>query len=209
MRGQMTYRLSEKAYKDFPDLPQRLPKRTDTALRTNAFEIMPDIFLKEKPDDGKDYLKILGKLGTKRVYRFVRRDYMEDIPEYKFYKVFVTKSNGTGTLGETLSNPLVSFPNVGSTQTFITIGAFEKEIEAQACLSYIKTKFCRAMLGILKITQDNPPQTWAKVPLQDFSAASDIDWTKKISEIDAQLYKKYSLSAEEIKFIEEKIRAMS
>lgn len=74
--------------------------------------------------------------------------------------------------------------------------------------SIIKSKFCRAMLGVLKVTQHNPPPTWAKVPLQDFSASSDIDWSKSISEIDAQLYRKYNLSEEEIIFIERKVRAM-
>ena len=64
------------------------------------------------------------------------------------------------------------------------------------------------MLGILKVTQDNNPETWAKVPLQDFTPNSDIDWTKSISEIDQQLYKKYGLSEEEIAFIEEKVQAM-
>ena len=112
MRGQMTYRLSEKAYEDFPDLPIRLPKRTDTALRTNAFEIMPDIFLDIKPDD-KEYFQILGKINNERVYRYVRREYMEEIPEFKFYKVFVPAANGTGAIGEVVSTPLVGLPLVG------------------------------------------------------------------------------------------------
>ena len=65
------------------------------------------------------------------------------------------------------------------------------------------------MLGILKVTQHNPPATWAKVPLQDFTSSSDIDWSKSIAEIDAQLYAKYGLSEEEIKFIEKHVQAMS
>ena len=64
------------------------------------------------------------------------------------------------------------------------------------------------MLGILKVTQDNPRDKWAKVPLQDFTAQSDIDWTKPISEIDRQLYKKYKLNQKEIAFIEEKVKPM-
>ena len=64
------------------------------------------------------------------------------------------------------------------------------------------------MLGILKVTQDNNPETWSKVPLQDFTSASDIDWSQSIAEIDQQLYKKYGLSEEEIAFIEEKIKPM-
>ena len=64
------------------------------------------------------------------------------------------------------------------------------------------------MLGVLKITQDNPKNKWQKVPMQDFTQNSDIDWTKPIPEIDQQLYKKYGLSAEEIDFIETKVKAM-
>ncbi len=81
-------------------------------------------------------------------------------------------------------------------------------IEAQNCLKYIKTKFTRTMLGVLKITQHNSRNTWAKVPLQDFTPKSDIDWTKSIPEIDQQLYAKYSLDENEIAFIEEKVQPM-
>lgn len=42
----------------------------------------------------------------------------------------------------------------------------------------------------------------------DFTSSSDIDWTRSIKEIDAQLYKKYGLSEDEIKFIEDKIKSM-
>jgi hypothetical protein len=65
------------------------------------------------------------------------------------------------------------------------------------------------MLGILKITQDNPRDKWAKVPLQDFTDKSDIDWTKSIAEIDQQLYKKYKLDKNEIDFIETYVKSMS
>ena len=46
------------------------------------------------------------------------------------------------------------------------------------------------------------------VPLQDFTAKSDIDWTKSVADIDKQLYKKYGLSAEEIAFVEGMIKEM-
>ena len=64
------------------------------------------------------------------------------------------------------------------------------------------------MLGTLKVTQDNKKATWLNVPLQDFTATSDIDWSKSVSEIDKQLYKKYNLNTEEIKFIESKVKEM-
>jgi len=64
------------------------------------------------------------------------------------------------------------------------------------------------MLAVLKITQDNTKEKWSKVPLQDFTSKSDIDWTKSIPEIDQQLYKKYGLDQNEINFIESKVKAM-
>ena len=205
MRGQMTYRLSAKAYEDFPDLAARLPNRTDTALRTNAFEIMPDIFLVEVPDDEYEYLGIFGKIGTKRVYRYVRREYMMEVPVFDKYKIFMPAADGDGDFGETLTMPLVVGRGVGATQTFITVGAFDTRDEAEACLAYIKSKFARALRSILKVTQHNPPPKWAKVPLQDFSSGSDIDWC---AAVDEQLYRKYGLDESEIDFIERHVKAM-
>lgn len=65
------------------------------------------------------------------------------------------------------------------------------------------------MLGIKKITQGNKrAEVWSEIPLQDFSNSSDIDWSKSISYIDGQLYRKYNLSKDEINFIEEKVQVM-
>ena len=75
-------------------------------------------------------------------------------------------------------------------------------------MKYIKSKFARTMLGVLKITQANKKPTWAYVPLQDFTDKSDIDWSKSIHEIDLQLYKKYDLTDDEIKFIETHVEEM-
>ena len=90
----------------------------------------------------------------------------------------------------------------------MSFGSFVNKSEATACLKYIKSKFARTMLGILKITQDNPVGVWRFVPIQDFTVDSDIDWSQSIEDIDRQLYRKYGLSQEEIEFIESKVRAM-
>lgn len=64
------------------------------------------------------------------------------------------------------------------------------------------------MLGVLKITQATTRDKWAKVPLQDFTVNSDIDWSQSVADIDRQLYQKYGLSVEEIAFIENNVREM-
>ncbi|MBR0141086.1 MAG: hypothetical protein IJM19_02425 [Ruminococcus sp.] len=99
-------------------------------------------------------------------------------------------------------------PLIGFTETYISIGETYSLKEAESTLKYIKTKFARTMLGILKVTQNNAKPTWAKVPMQDFTQNSDIDWSVSIAEIDKQLYKKYNLSQEEIYFIETHVKEM-
>ena len=124
------------------------------------------------------------------------------------YKVIIPANNGSGAIGEVVSTPLIGEPLIGYTRSFISIGAFNTKLEAENALKYIKGRFSRAMLGILKITQDNNKSTWKYVPFQDFTSSSDIDWSKSISEIDQQLYKKYGLSEEEISFIEANVKEM-
>ena len=75
-------------------------------------------------------------------------------------------------------------------------------------MKYVKSKFARALLGILKITQDNDRGVWRLILLQDFTAASDIDWSKSVAEIDRQLYAKYGLDEDEIEFIESHVKEM-
>lgn len=64
------------------------------------------------------------------------------------------------------------------------------------------------MLGVKKVTQHCPPAVWSMIPLQDFTTNCDIDWTQPIAAIDQQLYKKYDLTPDEIKFIETHVKEM-
>ena len=192
-------------YKDYPHYKNIIGSDgADKRLRPNAFDKL-DVFTENQ---SKGEIPIHGLIKNKRVIRFINSKYIEASENLDKYKVLVPKANGSGAIGEVLSTPMVGEPMVGYTGSFIGIGAFETQVEAENCMKYIKTKFARAMLGTLKVTQDNPRETWLNVPLKDFTTNSDIDWSKSVSEIDKQLYKKYGLSAEEISFIESKVREM-
>ena len=108
-----------------------------------------------------------------------------------------------------MSDPIVEKPGVGSTETFLSIGKFNTIEEAEALEKYIKTKFARALLSVLKVTQNGNKPVWKMIPLQDFTPASDIDWSKSIPEIDQQLYTKYGLDDAEIAFIESHVKEMN
>lgn len=181
-------------------------------LKSSTLEVLPYAFKSEKPNDSNEYFRIFGLINGKRVYRWIEKIYMT--PRYskenniEKWKVFVPESNGSGSFGETLSTPTVGEPSDSSTPTFISFGAFDTTDEANNASKYIRTKLVRSLLGILKITQHNPKSNWSYIPIQDFSNKSEIDWSKSISEIDQQLFKKYKLSKEEIAFIEENVQAM-
>lgn len=70
------------------------------------------------------------------------------------------------------------------------------------------TKFLRFLVGILKVSQNLYQNVYSFVPLQNFTKNSDIDWSKSLSEIDQQLYKKYKLSHDEVVYIESMIKPM-
>lgn len=158
----------------------------------------------------KNDIEIIGlDDNNKRIVRYISESQISTIPyNHNKYKIFIAKANGSGVLGEILSTPLIGKPKVGCTETFLTIGSFDTEKEANYCLKYIKSKFTRCMLGILKITQDNPKNVWKKVPLFKFDGTDDIDFSKSIDDIDKQLYKKYKLNKEEIEFIEKNVKKM-
>ncbi|MDN6900404.1 Eco57I restriction-modification methylase domain-containing protein [Oenococcus sicerae] len=209
MSGQGIYKFTPKMHIEHPEVRGILSRTHPNDVGTGVLETLQNIlFFKNKPNDHSNYIQILGRFHNKRVLNFIRQDYVNQPFAFDKWKVVLPKANGSGAIGEVLSTPLIGEPLIGFTQTFISIGAFDNKLEAQNALRYVKSKFARTMLGILKITQDNPKDKWSKVPLQDFTRNSDIDWNKSISEIDHQLYKKYGLNQKEINFIETKVKAM-
>lgn len=193
-------------YADYPKYKRIVGSSgQEKRLTTPIFEQL-GVFSENK--ENEDDYKILGLINNKRVYKYINKKYLESHNNINRFKVLLPKSNGSGALGEALSTPIVGEKLVGYTQSFISFGAFGNKAEANNCMNFLKTKFCRAMLGTLKVTQDNPESVWKNVPLQNFTDKSDIDWSKSIPEIDQQLYAKYGLDKKEINFIETHVKDM-
>ena len=203
------YRLTPKMHQEHPNAKNKLSKGHLYDMSSNIFELLPNIFFDEMPNDENEYIQIFGRENNARVYKFVKKKYVNTPNDLYKWKVFVPAANGCGALGEVLSTPVIGQPVIGHTESFISIGEFDTENNAQNCLKYIKSKFARCMLGVLKVTQATTPEKWKYVPLQDFTAQSDIDWTKSVADIDRQLYQKYGLTQQEIDFIETKVKEMN
>lgn len=188
----------------------KLGPNEEYELKSPTLDVLSYAF-SNHPLKETDY-KILGLVNGKRGYRWISRKYM--VPRYpnnnniNGYKIFIPKASGKGELGEALGTPVISVPGESSTPTFISIGNFKNIESTKNCEKYIRTKFARLLLSILKITQDVVPSKWKYVPLQDFTPDSDIDWSKSIHEIDRQLYRKYDLSEAEINFVETNVKEM-
>lgn len=202
-----SYRYTERMHADHPELAATMSVGEHYKVNTRTFEQLAVLYTTDEPLNGESYVRVLGLVGRTRSYRWIRSQFITGPASFTAYKVAVPKANGSRDLGG-IGKPLVLEPNVAVTQSFITIGSFADSSEANACLAYVKSKFARTMLGVLKITQDNPAKVWKHVPLQDFTSASDIDWSKSIPQIDQQLYAKYELAADEIAFIESRVKPM-
>lgn len=225
------YTLSEELWNDFPERKARVEyiakhrnelskeeKKGELSnlriITTNIFDLFSEVFFEKIPDDGNEYCCITGRKNNQRCNMYILKKYINVAENYDKYKVILSIADGAaGQIGKPkpariIGVPTIVGPHIGYTQTFQSIGAVDTQDEAEAILKYVKTKFARTTLGILKITQHYPQEKWKFVPLQDFTSKSDIDWSKSIHEIDLQLYRKYGLSAEEITFIETNVKEM-
>jgi site-specific DNA-methyltransferase (adenine-specific) len=117
------------------------------------------------------------------------------------WKVFVPRANNIGMdTADDNQNSFVGKPGEISTESYMTVCA-DLDFTEQKCnnlAKYLRTKFARFCHCLMKASQDATAKTYSFVPMQDFSKP----W------VDEELYKKYNLTADEIKFIESMIKPM-
>ena len=89
-------------------------------------------------------------------------------------------------------------PNSACTESYLVAGAFDTQDEAENLKGYLRTKFVRFLLMQMLASMNMSKSSYAFVPVQNFKRA----WT------DEELYKKYTLSQDEIDLIEATILPM-
>ncbi|MGM9870809.1 MAG: Eco57I restriction-modification methylase domain-containing protein [Muribaculaceae bacterium] len=160
-------------------------------------------------------IKVFGRFDGGRDVRYLPSSFVPSKGGelLKTWKVFLSKADGAaGQLGNPIPARIIGQGVVGDikticSETFLAIAPFSTEEEANNVVIYCRSKFFRFMVGIRKL-KNMTRDTYKFVPMQNFSSGSDIDWSKSIEEIDAQLYDKYNLSKDEISFIESMIKPM-
>lgn len=204
-----SYKYSDFFFKENNGYEKRVSGGSAKYLSSSVFEKFPEVFYLNMPEDGEKYAAIIGRQNSQRIKYYFKEKYLNPPTNYLKYKVFLPSSNGTGQMGEAISSPIIAHPGFGATETFISLGSFNTEEEAGNLIKYIKTKFCRILLGTKKVTQGNKnSKVWENIPMLDFSANSEIKWNNSIDEINNQLMNKYCLTKEEKEYINKTAQEM-
>ena len=141
-----------------------------------------------------------------KIYAYPKNGYIESSKvsanKQSVYKPKVLISYAYGERGTfpylVIGKPFIGEVNSCCSETYLIIGPFDTTNKCENVMSYIRTKFFRFLVLLRKNTQHATSKVYQFVPLQDFSHT----WT------DEMLYKKYSLTEDEIAFIESMIRPM-
>ncbi|WP_399374817.1 Eco57I restriction-modification methylase domain-containing protein [Thermosynechococcus sp. B3] len=89
-------------------------------------------------------------------------------------------------------------PRTICTETYLVIGAYDSQKQAENLVAYMKTRLFRFLVSQFMYSHHITKDAYAFVPILDM----DTEWT------DEKLYERYGLTEEEIAFIESKIRPM-
>lgn len=183
-------------------------------IESNFVELNPDK-VSFKKEDWSNPIQLLtndksGSAGRTKLY-YTSIDYLKKGKEYcDYYKVLITSAypkktltSGKPTISNVLSriNELIEIlpPKSAFGRSRMALFMSRNKNECDNFIKYTNTNFFAG----LTLQEPNRRSTFGEIiPLQDFSSASDIDWTADIENINLQLYKKYNLTKEEIDFIE-------
>lgn len=151
----------------------------------------------ESPEGLKDPIRLY---GSQQVTWIDRSEIEKNAEWIDAWKVLTGRLQGTSAAVETmfLSRPIVSGPREACTESYLVVGPFAERSEAESLAAYLKTRFVRFLVSLRKSTQHASRDVYAFVP----DVPLDQEWA------DEALYKRYSLTKDEIAFIESTVRPM-
>lgn len=159
-----------------------------------------DSTFRGRPHGGHGDLKVYRNGGVGYI---ARAEVTREQAAFDKWKVFVGRAApGTGNKDtyphRIISTPFIGEPGSISSWTYMHIGPFDSRAEAESVLSYLSCRLTRFLILLHKPSQDTTRRVYTFVPVQE--------WTRQWT--DADLYEKYSLTADEIAFLEKLVRPM-
>lgn len=150
---------------------------------------------------GKEDILFYANKNTAKGNRYIaRRDIVEKRDWIGKWKVLISYAYGErGAFPyQVIGRPFIGEPESACSETYLVIGTYNDEKTANNVISYMRTRFFRFLILLLKNTQHATAKVYQLVPMQDFSKP----WT------DEELYAKYGLTDEEVAFIESMVKPM-
>ena len=154
-------------------------------------------FFKGKKEPFQDSIKIYVNGGVGYIKR---EEVLQNEHWIDNHKVYISYAYGIMNVfpNQVFNKPFYGEPNSCCSETYLVIGPFRDKNRCENVISYMKSRFFRFLILLVKNTQHATKKVYQFVPQQKF----DKPWT------DEELYKKYSLTEEEIKFVESKVKIM-
>ena len=206
--------------KGFEDMSERKLDQFDTFVRFNqAIPILEKILAKnygslsgqvsrQKPFGLRTFSRPTGKGGiTLYANNSVGKIQKEEITNgqdiINSWKVITSMGYGEGGEGRDyprmiIGKPIVTGPPSACTETYIVVGAYETQVEAENLARYLRTRFLRFLVALRKNTQHVTQDRFLFVP----SLPMTEEWT------DEKLYGHFGITTEEVDFIEKIVRPM-
>ena len=154
-------------------------------------------FFKGKKEPFQDSIKMYVNGGVGYIKR---EEVLQNEHWIDNHKVYISYAYGIMNVfpNQVFNKPFYGEPNSCCSETYLVIGPFRDKNRCENVISYMKSRFFRFLILLVKNTQHATKKVYQFVPQQKF----DKPWT------DEELYKKYSLTEEEIKFVESKVKIM-
>lgn len=176
----------------------------------NPFNLPTSTRGAEAPSD--DTVKLVSSEGVSHIDR---KEVDADKTLVDSYKVMMSRATcehagepDKSGMFRVVSRLEVLEPGTICTDSYIVVMPTLSQEEAENCKKYLQTRFARFLIlqsvSSINLTRDK----FKFVPMQDFTAASDIDWKRPVAVIDRLLCEKYGLDKEESLFIWKMIKAM-
>ncbi|MEI8343988.1 MAG: Eco57I restriction-modification methylase domain-containing protein [Candidatus Moraniibacteriota bacterium] len=152
-------------------------------------------FTKEKTEKNNITLYKVGGIGFMNENKILTKKEL-----IKKIKILVSKASPGGDTypHKIISSPIIALQNSCCTETYLIIDVVKNLKQAKNLTAYMKTRFFRFMMSLVKNTQNISRGVFAFVPVQDLNE----EWT------DEKLYKKYGINKEEQVFIDSLILPM-
>jgi site-specific DNA-methyltransferase (adenine-specific) len=187
----------ENGHSDSISLPEGL--RFDR-LVSSARAFGPRTFFKGNSSKSPGDLLIYQNGGTGYVPRSSITTGIHLIDKWKVFTSYAAPGTGNRDTypHRIISTPFIGEPESVSTETYLCIGPFDSQTEAESVLSYLSCRLTRLLILLHKPSQHVTRKVYTFVPNQD--------WTKTWT--DEALYAKYGITEEEQAFIEKIVRPM-